>query len=162
MYLPRSRPTPRRATGVVEFAFVAIVFFTFLFGIIEFGQLVMVNNLLDSAAREGARVGVVNTNQGTALTGMIQAEVMNRLGGMVNRLQNFNQATDIQVTVVDGDTGAQVLDSSGNPVPPEGAAFGQYIQVHIVGRYQPMLPSLLHLSAVINISGNSHMNCEAN
>src|SRR4051794_14436160 len=90
----------RRGAAAAEFALVSVVFFAVLFGIIEFGELVMVNNLLDGAAREGARLAVVNTNQGGALTGLVRAEVVRRLGGTTARLAGFDPLTDITVTVV--------------------------------------------------------------
>jgi Flp pilus assembly protein TadG len=46
---------------VVEFAVVAPVFFIFVFGLIEYGRMVMVQQILTNAAREGARVGVLDS-----------------------------------------------------------------------------------------------------
>jgi len=48
----------RRGAAVVEFALVVPLFFTLVFGIIEFGQGFMVSQLINSAAREGARVAI--------------------------------------------------------------------------------------------------------
>jgi hypothetical protein len=45
---------------VVEFAIVAPVFFLFVLGILEFGRMVMVQQVLTNASREGARVAVVD------------------------------------------------------------------------------------------------------
>lgn len=45
---------------MVEFAVVAPVFFLLVFGMIEFGRMVMVHQLLIGAAREGARQAVVD------------------------------------------------------------------------------------------------------
>jgi len=50
----------RRGASVVEFAVVAPVFFLFVFGMIEFGRMVMVHQLLIGAAREGARQAAVD------------------------------------------------------------------------------------------------------
>lgn len=50
----------RRAASVVEFAVVAPIFFLLVFGMIEFGRMVMVHHLLIGAAREGARQAVVD------------------------------------------------------------------------------------------------------
>jgi Flp pilus assembly protein TadG len=52
-----TRRSHRRGTATVEVAMVLPVFFTFIFGIIEFGRLQMVSNLLRSACRQGARLG---------------------------------------------------------------------------------------------------------
>jgi len=45
---------------VVEFAIIVPLFFMMVFGMIEFGRMVMVHQLLAGAAREGARQAIVN------------------------------------------------------------------------------------------------------
>lgn len=50
----------RRGAAVIEFAIVAPIFFLMAFGMIEFGRMVMVHQLLAGAAREGARQAVVD------------------------------------------------------------------------------------------------------
>src|SRR5688572_31322715 len=44
-----------RGTSVAEFAVVALLFFTLIFGIIEFGRLLYTHNALTDATRRGAR-----------------------------------------------------------------------------------------------------------
>jgi Flp pilus assembly protein TadG len=60
----RSSPRLRYRCGaaVVEFAVVSPVFFLLTFGMIEYGRLVMVQQILTNAAREGARVGVLDNS----------------------------------------------------------------------------------------------------
>jgi Flp pilus assembly protein TadG len=55
----------RRGAAVVEFAFVAPLFVMLVFGMIEFGRLVMVQQLLTNASREGARLGVLSDTTDT-------------------------------------------------------------------------------------------------
>jgi Flp pilus assembly protein TadG len=50
----------RRGAAVVEFAVVAPVFFLMVFGMIEYGRLVMVQQVLTNASREGARQAVLD------------------------------------------------------------------------------------------------------
>lgn len=50
----------RRGAAVVEFAIVAPLFFLLVLGIIEFGRMVMVQQIITNAAREGARTGIVS------------------------------------------------------------------------------------------------------
>jgi Flp pilus assembly protein TadG len=58
-----SRPGQRRAgAAVAEFAVVVPVFFVLIFGMIEYGRMVMVQQILTNAAREGARVAVSDTS----------------------------------------------------------------------------------------------------
>jgi Flp pilus assembly protein TadG len=58
----------RRGAAVVEFAIVAPVFFILVFGMIEYGRMVMVQQILTNATREGARYAVVlDSNDTTAV-----------------------------------------------------------------------------------------------
>lgn len=60
--IPQPSPVPmRRESGaaVVEFALVAIVFFTLLLGIMDFGRMLFVWNSAAEATRWGARIAVV-------------------------------------------------------------------------------------------------------
>ena len=61
-----ARPTRRRRRGqaMVEFALVAPLFFLLLFSIIEFGRAVYYIQMLNNAAREGARYAIVHGGPG--------------------------------------------------------------------------------------------------
>ena len=48
-----------RGAATVEFAIIAIVLLTIVFGIIEFGILMFDEHILTNASREGARAGIV-------------------------------------------------------------------------------------------------------
>jgi Flp pilus assembly protein TadG len=50
---------PRRGVSIVEFAFVAPVFFLFVLGIVELGRACMVTELLTEAARRACRHSVI-------------------------------------------------------------------------------------------------------
>jgi len=58
--------------SLVEFALVMPVFIILLFGIMEFGRLWEVSNILTSAAREGARVAAVTAPDVEAVSGAVQ------------------------------------------------------------------------------------------
>jgi Flp pilus assembly protein TadG len=53
----------RRGAAAVEFAIVAPVFFLLVFGMVEYGRMIMVQQVITNAAREGARVGVLDGSQ---------------------------------------------------------------------------------------------------
>jgi Flp pilus assembly protein TadG len=55
-----NRRNIRRGASVVEFAIVAPIFFMVVLGIIEFGRMAMVQQVITNAAREGARVGILD------------------------------------------------------------------------------------------------------
>ncbi len=65
----------RRGTAVVEFAVVAPIFFLLVFGMIEYGRMVMVQQVITNASREGARQAVLDGST----TAAVQTAVTNYL-----------------------------------------------------------------------------------
>ena len=94
----------RRGAAVVEFALVVPVFILLVFGMIEFGRAVMVQQVLVNASREGARQAV--------LDGSTLPEVQERIDVYL-AASSINGAT----TTVSPD--------------PQTAAFGQPVTVTI-------------------------------
>ena len=76
-----SKPRRRRAAALVEFAVVAPLLLTLLFGIIEYGYVFMVRQTVVHAAREGCRIAVLQTTTEpyTEVTGRV-AEIMSGTG----------------------------------------------------------------------------------
>ena len=54
-----SRGQTRRGAAIVEMAVVTPLLLTMIFGVIEFGNSFMIRQMLTNAAREGARVAVI-------------------------------------------------------------------------------------------------------
>jgi Flp pilus assembly protein TadG len=64
---PRGRKLPSRlGTAAVEFALVAPVFFLLVFGLLELGRMLMIQEALTNAAREGCRTAVLATTQSSS------------------------------------------------------------------------------------------------
>jgi Flp pilus assembly protein TadG len=103
------RPADRRGAATVEFAVVAPVFLLFVVGIVEFGRALMVQQLLTNAAREGARVGVLDNSQ----TGDVTSAVSNYLAG----------------------GGVSGATTTVTPSPPSSAAYGSPVTVTITVPY---------------------------
>ena len=103
--LCRKCRSDRRGSAVVEFAVVAPLFITMVFGMIEYGRMVMVQQMLTNAAREGARVGVLDG----ATTASVQSSVTTYLSNA-----SISGST---VTV--------------NPSPPSSAGYGQPVTVTV-------------------------------
>jgi len=101
----RSCRRNRRGVAVVEFAVVAPVFFLLVFGIIEYGRMVMVQQLITNACREGARRAVLDG----ATTNEVRTSVTTYLAG-----GSINNPT---VTV--------------NPDPPTNAGYGSPVTVSV-------------------------------
>jgi Flp pilus assembly protein TadG len=92
----------------VEFAVVAPVFFLLVFGMIEYGRMVMVQQVLTNATREGARRAVLDG----AATSDIQDVVVDYL-----------HASSVP--------GALTSDVTVSPNPPSSAASGAPVTVSI-------------------------------
>jgi Flp pilus assembly protein TadG len=92
----------RPAAALVETAAILIVFLLFLFGIFEYCRLIWVQQMVENAAREGARFAVVNTPDANLIPDT-QAQVNAKMSGLQNALLNWN----VQVFRA---------DSNGNPV----------------------------------------------
>ena len=60
-YKRRSRSRARQAAAIVEFAVILPLLLTILFGIIEYGWIFMVRQTLQTAARDGCRLAVLQT-----------------------------------------------------------------------------------------------------
>jgi len=71
--LYRSCRKERLGVAAVEFAVVAPLFFLLLLGMVEIGRMVMVQQVITNASREGARIGV--------LDGSTTTDVMNAVEG---------------------------------------------------------------------------------
>jgi Flp pilus assembly protein TadG len=97
----------RQGAAAVEFAIVAPVFFLLVFGMVEYGRMIMVQQVLTNAAREGARVGV--------LDGSTKTDVL-------NAVNNYLIAAKISTTL----TTVTPL-----PDPPSSAATGAPVTVTV-------------------------------
>lgn len=111
----------RRGAAAVEFAFVAPVFFLLVFGMIEFGRMVMVQQLLTNASREGARMGVLDGSTTSSVTSAVTTYLTN---------SSINGAT---VAV--------------SPSPPSSAGYGQPVTVTVTIPFSQVswLPSPMFL-----------------
>jgi Flp pilus assembly protein TadG len=74
-----NRMPKRRGAAVVEFAIVAPLLFAFIFGIIEFGRMLMVQQVITSAAREGARQAILPGGTNATATARM-AQLLNSAG----------------------------------------------------------------------------------
>jgi Flp pilus assembly protein TadG len=117
----RSYRRNRRAAAAVEFAVVAPVFFLLVLGMIEYGRMVMVQQVITNASREGARQAV--------LDGATTAEVTT----IVNDYLTSGSIAGATVTVT--------------PNPPTDAEFGDPVTVTVSVPFSEVswLPSPMYL-----------------
>ena len=138
----------RRGATAVEMAAVISVLVVLLFGIFEYCMVIYSTQVVENAAREGARYAVVNSADAT-LVADTQAVVINFMGGLDTKLSAYN--CDVYLA-----------DSGGNKIGAASTAqFGQYVCVEVSGVYVPMTPGLALLSS-FTIRSKSNMGSEAN
>lgn len=123
--LRRSSRRVRRGAAVVEFAIVAPIFVLFVFGMIEYGRMVMVQQVLTNASREGARVAV--------LEGATRDEVLDAVIDYCTASRVPITATNITLT----------------PTDPATAGFGDPVTVSLQVPFTEVswLPSPMYLGA---------------
>ena len=79
--------TARRGAAIVEFALIAPVFFALILGIIEFGRMLMVEQILINAAREGARASTLSGETDAQVTSVVSTFMSNsRISGYTQTL----------------------------------------------------------------------------
>ncbi len=66
-----SKRKPRQGVAAVEFAVLAPLLFLLIFGMIEFGRMVMVQQILTNASREGARRGILEQATATEVNSVV-------------------------------------------------------------------------------------------
>jgi Flp pilus assembly protein TadG len=109
--------------GMLEFALVAPLFFLLILGMIEYGRMVMVQQVITNASREGARQGV--------LDGATTAQITT----LVNNYLTAGQISPASATVTVA------------PNPPTDAEFGDPVTVTVAIPFNQVswLPSPMYL-----------------
>jgi Flp pilus assembly protein TadG len=83
----RTKPK-RRGAAAIELAFVMIPLVMMIFGIYEYGRLLMCWNLVNNAAREGCRYALVNNTSATINT-QVTNVVTSYMGIEASAFKNF-------------------------------------------------------------------------
>jgi Flp pilus assembly protein TadG len=130
-------PQARQGTAVVEFAVVAPILFAIVFGLIEFGRAMMVQQALVSGAREACRVGV--------LAGTTRQDIVDRATASLNA------------------AGISSFTITMNPDPPSSASEGTPVTITVAVPFNNVswLPAPIYLGGK-NLTASSVMRREWN
>jgi Flp pilus assembly protein TadG len=127
----------RQGAAAVEFALVAPVFFLMIFGMIEFGRAIMVQQVLTNAAREGARVGVLDSQTPTH-------------DQVVSTVNTYLQNAGISGATVTIDAG------TAHSSEPTSAGYGEPVKVMVQIPFSSVTwlptPIFLHTTTKLNAS----------
>jgi Flp pilus assembly protein TadG len=135
----------RWGAAAVETALIMIPLAMFVFGVFEYGRLLMDWNVLNNAAREGCRYALVNNTASTIATD-VTGVVTTRLG------QESASFSNLTVTVSGTHNGAATAVN--NLVP------GDLISVTVSGQYKFMNVIPFHPMPSLTITSNVTMVCE--
>ena len=83
-----TRSNRRRGVTTVEFSIVAIVLFLMVFGLFEFGRMVMIQQALTNASREACREAVLAS---TISTADVDTTLRTRLRGAIANATDVNK-----------------------------------------------------------------------
>jgi hypothetical protein len=100
----------RQGAAAVEFAIVAPVFFLVIFGMIEFGRALMVQQVLTNASREGARVAVLDGSTSTSSKAVVT---------------NYLTSAGVSGATI------KVCNGSGAEVEPSTIGYGELVVVNV-------------------------------
>lgn len=88
------RRQKRRGAAAVEFALVATVFFMFVFAIFEIGRLVMLQQIMGEACRQGARRAILENASESAIVTQVEDRLeANSIPGATVTITWSNKAT---------------------------------------------------------------------
>jgi len=88
------RGKQRRGAAAVEFALVATVFFMFVFAIFEIGRLVMLQQIMGEACRQGARRAILENATESGVVTLVQNRLAaNSIPGATVTITWANKAT---------------------------------------------------------------------
>jgi Flp pilus assembly protein TadG len=146
MVIRKANDRRRWAAAAVELGLVMIPLTMFLFGVFEYGRMLLDWNLLNNATREACRYALAN-NTSSTLNTTVTNTVTSYMGGRSGDFTNF--------TVTISGTHQGTSTTVANLVP------GDMITVTISGNYK-FLPviTLLRAPSSISISSSVSMLCE--
>jgi Flp pilus assembly protein TadG len=146
MIVRETRRRRRQGVAAVETALVVLLTTTIVFGVFEYGRMLMDLNLLDNAAREGCRYALANNTSLTISTD-VQGIVTGYMAGETASFTNFT------VTVSGTKNG---VASTVNNLSP-----GDMITVTVTGTYKFLnIVPLITMPTSLTLTSSVTMGCE--
>jgi Flp pilus assembly protein TadG len=141
-----------RGQSLVEFALVLPIFLLMLMGIVDAGRLIYTYNTVSNAARDGARVAIVNQSTTGTNTCDTTSATAYPVGCAVasGLVLNIDPTTDVSVQYND--------DTDTTPCSP--VAIGCIAVVTVTGTYQPLTPLIGQIIGTIDVSSTTKMPIE--
>lgn len=152
--MTRQQPRRKGAT-LVETTFVLMLVLTFMMGIYEYGRYIFTLQIVENAAREGARYAIAHTQDKTMAD--ITAHISSKVTGADSQLSNYAvTVTAMVLKPKSGQTAGTVIPDWTDASPTDG------IVVEISGDYTPILPGLMYLTSTLPVRAKAVMYSEGN
>ncbi len=149
MVISKRRVGHRCGATAVETALVLIPLTMVVFGIFEYGRLLMVWNLINNSAREGCRYALANNTSSTIVSD-VQTLVTGYMAGENSCLNNFS------VTISTTPGGTALTTAQVNNL-----VAGNTIAVNVSGQYKFMnIIPYVNLPTTLSLSSSVMMICE--
>jgi Flp pilus assembly protein TadG len=141
--MTRKKNQDEKGAATVEFAIVAVLLFSLIFGIIEFGVLMYDKHVLTNASREGARAGVV-----MQIPRLTEADIRT----VVDKYAKAHMVTF-------GSSNDPITNVTWEDDPPNGTSFGTDLEVNVTYSFDFLFLSMFGLGP-IPLSAETHMRME--
>ena len=140
-----------RGQSLVEFALVLPIFLLLIFGVVDAGRLVYTYNTISNAARDGARVAIVNqSTTGTATCDTTQPTAW-PTGCAV--------ASGIGLNLADADVVVSYRDAA-DAAACATPIIGCIAVVTVTGRFTPLTPGINTLIGSVTLTATTKMSLE--
>lgn len=163
------RVRDERGASAVEFAIIGSLLLLILFGTITFGIIFNRYQGLQSAAREGARVGALSATNRTAILNHVRDSVSIISGSRIsatcpsdlNSLLIENGCVKVFAKSSPGDAPMEITPSSHSQTPCGGAYPGTDKSVVVDVYYRMRVDIPVWASPQMTLSGGAEFKCEA-
>ena len=141
-----------RGQSLVEFALVLPILLLMLMGIVDAGRLIYTYNTVSNAARQGARIAIVNQST----TGTNTCDTASATAYPIGCAVVSGVALNIDPTK---DVDVQYHDAT-DTTPCNPIAIGCIAVVKVTGTYQPLTPVIGQIIGTIDVSSTTKMPIE--
>ena len=144
-----------RGQSLVEFALILPIFLLMIMGIVDAGRLIYTFNTVSNAARDGARIAIVNqSDHGTTTCDTASATAWPVGCAVVSGIGLDLQPTDVQIEYHDY---TDTTDCSLPNTPPQ---IGCIAVVKVTGTFQPLTPIIGQIIGTMDVSSTTKMPVE--
>jgi Flp pilus assembly protein TadG len=158
MLVRQRQRRPRQGTTIVEAAAVIVIFFSFLFSIVEYGRYVALRQVAENAARNGARWAVCNINYNSD-NGLAAGDKTKPIQVVRDAMGNGQAGSGTSNNMVEKQLQSPVIDvykinpsTGANLGAWDTANSGEYLAVEITGQFKFVVPNFLQMtSGILNI-----------